>query len=304
METPTTNNETAHVCGGVPCVIVRNMPDADYRAANRASKHLLDVFMKNPYAFASKVRAGEPLFDEPSAEMITGSAAHCLLLTPEAFAADFAVLPETITTRRGKAWDAFRDENAGKQILKAEEVNTATFVAKAVQDIHALYAVLQDTPRDAREVSLFCELEGVPFKARIDWLHGLSIYDLKTASDASPEAFARACDEYGYDIQAAAYFEACYACRIEATSFRFVVVEKKFPYSVAIYDAHRDSDFVRAGRLELHKRLALYKRYLDEGVDAFAESGVPVWTSAEIALPAWSKRLRALRDSEEAPFGE
>jgi exodeoxyribonuclease VIII len=75
---------------------------------------------------------------------------------------------------------------------------------------------------------------------RADWVarqqDGVILLDGKTASDASPDGFARAVVQYRYDIQAAWYslgYEL--ATGMPVLGFVFACVESEYPYAAAAY---------------------------------------------------------------------
>ncbi len=78
----------------------------------------------------------------------------------------------------------------------------------------------------------------LPLKGRLDWLGDAGIVELKTATDARKDYFARDVRRYGYHVSAAYYrmlaseHPGTPALDIPHT---FVVVETKPPYAVAIY---------------------------------------------------------------------
>ena len=78
-----------------------------------------------------------------------------------------------------------------------------------------------------------------PLKGRLDWLNPQpAIVELKTAADASQEAFLRAVYRYGYHLSAAYYrmlVGQTTGTPEAAIPHTFVVVETHYPYAVAVY---------------------------------------------------------------------
>lgn len=87
------------------------------------------------------------------------------------------------------------------------------------------------------EVSLYWvdDDTGVTCRGRIDWLHPSAIVDVKTARDASPYGFAKACADYGYRESAAHYSNGVEVLTGKRLPFWLVVVEVTAPYLVAMY---------------------------------------------------------------------
>lgn len=279
--------------------IVFNLPDKEYHASTRISKHALDEFTASPYAFFARRVAGTHV-EEQNEAFDLGTAVHAAILEPTRYAREFVVQPDHIKVRRGNAWIAFQAENEGKTIIKPEHADFVRGAKEALsRNAHAT-KLLEASP--IREATFFWEhkdFPGIELKSRIDFAskNGRVIGDLKTAASANPTDFAKACDEYGYDVQAAFYIDAARQCGMHAEMFAFIVVEKTFPFTPWVYTVDADSDFVRAGRLEYRRRLKHFAEVskMDPATEPlnFIESG--------IALPAWSRRLKALR---EAPAEE
>lgn len=300
METDTEITELKNAQKKVTLEFFKSMKDGDsfsvpgldeafYHSIDRVSKHTLDEFAKNPYAFARRIaEKREP--EAPSAAMRLGSAIHAALLTPEIFEEKFVTMPESIKTRRGKAWDEFLANNAGKEILSLDEVDAVNGVLARQKDTGL--DQLDCIRLDDREKSIFWNEDGIAFKARIDAMDYESgeIIDIKTTKDASPDAFARSCDEFGYAIQGAMYLRAAKAFEKKKFSkFKIIAVETSFPFSVGIYTWGEESDFIRAGAKELDRRIAEYAAWKTGLFEAPTQ-----WNVEDLQLPPWSKILKNL----------
>lgn len=264
------------------------VPEAEYHALPRLSKHALDDFAKCPYAFfRRKAEPDKAPAPEQTDAFDIGTLVHAAVLEPERFGAEFVALPADIKTRRGKAYDAFVAENAGKTVVKGEHRDLAVEISAALSACPPAARVLNLCPR--REVSLLWSEPASPMKARVDFMSpsGVVIGDLKTANDASPDAFVKAADAFGYDIQAATYLRAARALGMSPELFVFIVVEKTFPFTAGVYAFDADCDFVRAGENALLSRLAAYGEYQanpKKAIEPFA------WEAKNLSLPPWSKR--------------
>ena len=275
-------------------------PDASYRRIDRLSKHALDDFWKNPYAFVARKVAGTKPVSDDSPALAAGRAVHAATLTPDAFASQYAIQPEHIKVRRGKEWELFSASAAAqdREVIRKDDFDFASRVAEAVAASSNGKSLLKTVP--LREVSLLWtetteSYEAVRMKARVDFMskNGVIVGDLKTTSDASPEAFARDADAFGYDIQAAVYLRALRANGFSPSVFVFLVVEKEFPFVVSSYSFDSDSEFIRAGELAFVTRIEEYARIMRD--PAGYASRAQGWTSHNLDLPSWSKRLAALR---------
>ena len=272
--------------------IFDNIPEAEYRALPRLSKHELDDFAKCPYAFfRRKLEPDKAPAPEQTDAFDIGTLVHAAVLEPARFDAEFVALPADIKTRRGKAYDAFVAENAGKTVVKGEHRDLAVELGAALAACPPAARVLDLCSR--REVSLLWEEPAAAMKARVDFMskNGAVLGDLKTAQDSSPEAFSKTADAFGYDIQAATYLRAARALGMDPAMFVFIVVEKAFPFTTGVYIFDADCDFVRAGENALLSRLAAYGEYKAnprKALEPFA------WEARNLSLPAWSARAKAI----------
>lgn len=275
---------------------LHGLHDVAYRAIKRVSKHDTDLFAKNPYAWMQSLE--NPIEEEPTPAMQFGTAVHAAILEPDKYAKEFAVMPDTIKTRRGKEWDAFKAEHEGATIIKAEEAQLIEGICATLRKNDIAQKILDATAQEWREVSIMFQLCGVECKSRIDGITvDGTVWDLKTAADVSPDAFMRSCDDFAYDVQAAMYIRAAEAAGINVTNFAFVAVEKTFPFTPGIYTFSRDSDFVRAGEMELLRRLGDIARW--KRGDMLIPAG---FVEHNLPLPPWSKRAKRLAEVQAAPF--
>lgn len=113
--------------------------------------------------------------------------------------------------------------------------------------------------------------------------------DLKTAEDASVEAFSRSAAQYGYHIAAALtvdMLEAIYSFGLPY-EFIFIVQEKKPPYAFNIFKA--SEEFIAQGRHEYQALMMLW----GDAVKSGEFKGYQVWVQdkddiVELDLPAYA----------------
>lgn len=258
-----------------------NLPFADYKTMGGVNWSSLKHMGHSPAHFqAHQLEPGEPTED-----MRTGSALHCLALEGEAaYLSRFAVAPKcNRRTNDGKAtWAAFVEANTDKEIITQEQDALARSMTEAVLShpkAGRLLALCSE-----REVSLQWEdpSTGVLCKGRLDALnakHGL-VLDLKTAKDASPRGFARAAADLQYHGQAAFYLNGLAADGIEA-EFLFLAVEKAPPFAVGVY--HIGGEELEAGR-------RLVAQYLDLFAHCTATGEWPGYLAdvQSLTLPRWA----------------
>lgn len=277
-----------------PNEIIRGMTDEEYFAVDRLSKHDTDLFDKNPHAFFLRKDLPPP---EPTEAMRIGSALHMKILRPDLFERSYAVIPESFKVCRGKEWEAYKAEHEGLELIKIGQFQRIQGMAAALAQTEEVRGVFESAPLSDREVALFSEFNGIPVKSKVDMISGLAdtLIDVKTASNASPEAFMRQAAELSYDVQAAFYIRNAENNGLRVDSFAFYVVETEFPYTTGIYTFSRTSDFVAAGELELSRRLKNYADVVNAEEDVL-KSG---WSAQDLPLPPWSKHLINLKEARK-----
>ncbi len=222
---------------------------------------------------------------DPTPAMQFGTAVHCGVLQPEL---ELVIKAPEINkrTKDGKAeWDAFLAEHGDhKIILSIDDWERAGNCIAAVR-AHPMASKLLDGA-DVEE-SLFW-IDGkyqVPRKVRWDARKLGGITDLKTTTDASPEAFGRACASFMYHVQEANYREAAEAVLNESPKFfAFVVVESEPPHAVACY--HLPPEAVRVGQGWMDVALERYAKALQTG----KYPGYPE-TIEQVPFPRWALRI-------------
>lgn len=229
--------------------MISEIPFAEYLAMDAVSQSTLKRLLSQ-----SPAHCRIPVEETP--EMAFGTAFHTLLLEPERFDSEYFLLPDNI--RRGtKVWEIAEKESAGRAMLKPDDADRLSAMRDAVLNHRAASALLSD---GRPEVSCFWTDAdtGLQCKGRFDWLSPLGcIVDIKTTTDASPEAFQRRVANSLYHLQAAMYQEG-YAANHggQAIDFVFIAVEKTPPYGVACYEL--PAEFIAAGSELLRQGLESY----------------------------------------------
>lgn len=134
--------------------------------------------------------------------------------------------------RRGKAWESFAEENAGREIVTQKEVAKVTAIANAVMGDPVAAPYLVGRTEHAVEWSMFgrkCATRG------IDVLGPNWITDLKTTNCAEPNAFRRAALRMGYHAQLAMYRDAAASLGVRADFGIIVAVETAPPFAVTVH---------------------------------------------------------------------
>ena len=172
-----------------------------------------------------------------------GRAAHRAVLGAGgdyvAYPAEYLASNGAASTKEAKAW-AEEQRAAGRTPLKADEVDQVGAMADAVQRQIAAMGIKLDPARS--ELVALAEVDGIWCRAMIDNAPAdprLPLYDIKSTTDASPEALAKTIATYGYDVQAAHYLAVWKAATGEDRKFRMIFVEKEAPFGVSVAELYR-----------------------------------------------------------------
>ena len=257
-----------------------DMPASVYHAAEALSASGAKLLLRSPAHYLAAKAAPK----EPTPAMRLGTLTHALILEPETFDAEFAVMPkfDRRTTIGKKAAEEFEQDHAGKTIVDEVSYEKAKAIAASVRRHPLVAAGLAD---GNAEVSLFWDQHGVPCKARCDYMTGSTILDVKTCADASPEGFARQIANFQYHLQAAHYaagFREVVGWDLDR--FIFIAVESDAPHAVGVYSL--DARSLQSGRLLMERAAAAYRTALAQPKDA------PAFYSdmlVEISVPSWAQ---------------
>jgi hypothetical protein len=259
---------------------------------------------------------------QDSRALTIGRAIHTTILEPDSFDSNFTVAGQCEATKK----DGARCTNAGLQLHNALGWLCGTHangkgiaydwcdtqfvlppadleLCKKIRDsvfMHSSAGKLLFGDNGANELSLSWRdpETGVPCKARIDHLNpvmeGGAIVDIKSARDASEDAFMRAIFEHGYHRAAAHYLAGCAEVAIPAAHWMFVAVEKEPPYAVGVYRLTEGA--IDAGRDQVRKMMPRY-------ADCRARNVWPAYADrvVDIAIPdyGWSKIEQELQKEDE-----
>lgn len=255
-----------------------NIPAADYHKVEALSASGAKLLMRS----AAHWRAAQEQPMRQTPNMLLGTVVHGLVLEPETFANEIAVAPkfDKRTTFGKKAAEEFEANASGKLVVDEEMHDRARRIADAVRN-HA-FVKEELTDDGASEVTFFWEQYGLPCKARMDYVRGSSIFDLKTCQDASPEGFARQIANFSYHAQAAHYMAGYRETSgWDADRFVFIAVETEPPYATGVYML--DPPALQSGRTMMEIAAARYAQARQGGTFAgYAEEVI------ELSLPGWS----------------
>ena len=252
----------------------------EYHKASGVSKSQLDQMAKSPAHYLASLTT--PRKETPA--MRVGSIFHGMVLEPERV--KIAVAPVCDKrTKDGKAtWEAFCQDNAGAEIVTAEEGEMLSGMAASVQ-AHPAASALLSGPGIAEGSAWWCdEQSGELCRCRPDFYRqdlGI-IVDLKTTEDASPSGFARSVWKYAYHRQAAFYADGVGSSTGDIVKgFVFVCVEKSAPFATAVYSLDMQGE--EAGRVS-------YRELLLNLADCKINRNFPAYSNKIeiISLPAYA----------------
>ncbi len=242
--------------------IIPNMPEAEYHAHPAMSKSKLWPMRQSAAHFLYNLNSS---MSEPTPQMFLGTLVHCLVFETEQTELRYFVGHEPDVNKRTKAgkaeFEEWKNRHKGLLYVAPDVFATACEMAKNVLN-HPMLREIFDARIGWPECSIFWHdaRTGIECKARVDLLissMGFAI-DLKTAADASPSGFSRACANFGYYLQDAHYMEGLRnVMSLETVNpMLFVVVENKPPYAVGLYTLDDDSRaFAERERQRLMQRV-------------------------------------------------
>lgn len=229
-----------------------------------------------------------------------GRAAHRAVLGK---GGDFVAYPEHVLAKNGAASTAAAKEWAeeararGWTPIKADEVEAVHDMSGEIMG--RLSAMGITFPPSRSELTAIAEIDGVMCRAMID--HAPEdprqpLWDLKTTTDASPDAVIRAITTYGYDIQAAHYLSVWKAATGESRRFRFIIVEKDAPHEVSVVELLNDLDDEADWFADAGSKCAEARRIWGECLRDGQWPGYPRQI-ALVGAPVWHRRNWADRET-------
>ncbi len=263
-----------------------------FQDATCVSNSMMRVFNRSVVEYHGRFITGTISAPKPSAEMRLGTLLHAALLEPERWSDRRAGLVLDGRTKAGKLERALHEEY---QKVHPECLTVTDEEEAAVLAMHAA-VMAKPEAADALALPGICEgpirwqdeTSGLWLKAKPDKAcsNGL-ILDLKTSADPRPEAFARSCVNFGYDMQCAHYLAGCWQAVRADGPFAFLVVGNRPPHEVGLYVL--DAEAVELGRKKITKLLSelaeCYSRnQWPSRLQGIQELSLPRWAFANIQL--------------------
>ena len=248
------------------------MTNNEYRAVEAVSRSDLWYLSKTPLHY--KAHMDEPE-DESTPALIFGSAQHKMVLEPDEFDKEYAVLPSGIDrrTKDGKEKFAkFIEKAAGRTVITEEQYLQILEMMAALKRNPVACELL----RGEHEASFFWKDQdtGIMCKIRPDVITSYDgkpyLVDYKTTDSCADGHFEASCRRYGYKLQAGMYTEGMFQTMLQEYGFAFIAQEKTAPYAVRVYIC--DQDFINEGH-DLFRTYMGTLKYCDETGDWYGYEG-------------------------------
>ena len=223
----------------------------------------------------------------PKREFDLGHAAHLLVLGegPEIDVLDF----DNYLTKPAKLARAEAYEMGVVPLLRHEfeQVQAMATAVREHPDAGALLAM-----QGLAEQSIYWTDPATRVRCRVrpDWLvqhpQVTLVVDLKTTTDASPDACSKAIESHSYHQQGALYIDGVQAAGLapEGARFIWIFVSKKAPHLVTVRElADQDQDI---GRARNDRALRIYRECEQTGL--WPDWTGPVPTIPQLGMPAWA----------------
>lgn len=260
-----------------------------------------ELLGKSPLHAWTKSPRLNPNYDPTDSKTFDiGRAAHRAVLGRGgdyvAYPAELLGADGAASTKAAKEW-AEEQRATGRTPLKADDVDAVGQIELSVRAKLARMRVADFSP-DRSEVVAVAEIDGIWCRAMIDHAPTdprFPLYDLKTCTDASPDAVVKAIATYRYDVQAAHYLDVWQAATGERRKFRFVFVEKEPPFEVAVVELYEkpgdEADWFDHARADIADARRVWGECLTSGVwpgypDRVAVVGAPGWHTAKLEAKA------------------
>lgn len=266
--------------------IYLDLSNEDYHSGPGVSKSgLWTLQTKSPAHYKFGVRKQTASFD-------FGNAAHLAILEPNEFEARVHRGPDD---RRGNKWKDAAEwcASEGKLILTSGDYDDVLALRDTVHADAWINSIITGG-KPVVEASGYAidEATGELVRVRPDFYRedlGI-ILDLKTATSAHPDAFARSIVDYGYHAQEAIYSDVWRSLGKPVVGFVFLAVEKETPYAKGLYEL--PPSIVEEGR-------AMMRQALDTYASCRAADNWPAYGDGvqELSFKRWAYRLTEAPDA-------
>ena len=210
---------------------------------------------------------------EPSEDMVLGSAFHKIVLEPETFDKEFMIMPHfDRRTKEGRlGYENLMNKVQGECITLITKEQYDTICGMRDSIMSNPYARKLINGNIEQSMYFTDDLTKVECKCRPDVWRKVAdrvvITDLKSAKSVMPNDFMRDCVKYHYDLQTAMYREGAgkvLGVPKDNIDFVFIAVEKKPPYLLNIMQA--DTYVIQKGEADFREYIGTYAECKADGV--------------------------------------
>ena len=207
---------------------------------------------------------------EPSEDMVLGSAFHKIVLEPETFDKEFMIMPHfDRRTKEGRlGYENLMNKVQGECITLITKEQYDTICGMRDSIMANPYARKLINGNIEQSMYFTDDLTKVECKCRPDVWRKVAdrvvITDLKSAKSVMPNDFMRDCVKYHYDLQTAMYREGVSKnlnMPKDNIDFVFIAVEKKPPYLLNIMQA--DTYVIQKGEADFREYIGTYAECLE-----------------------------------------
>lgn len=210
---------------------------------------------------------------DPSEDMVLGSAFHKIVLEPETFDKEFMIMPHfDRRTKEGRlGYENLMNKVQGECITLITKEQYDTICGMRDSIMSNPYARKLINGNVEQSMYFTDDLTKVECKCRPDVWRKVAdrvvITDLKSAKSVMPNEFMRDCVKYHYDLQTAMYRDG--ASKVlgvpkDNIDFVFIAVEKKPPYLLNIMQA--DTYVIQKGEADFREYIGTYAECKADGV--------------------------------------
>lgn len=208
---------------------------------------------------------------EPSDDLIVGSAFHKIVLEPETFYDEFAVMPnvDRRTTKGKMEYAEFIEQSQGKSVINQDQFYMICAMRDSVMSNKYAKKLIQGNIEQS--FYFVDDLTKEPCKCRPDVWRKVAdrvvIIDLKSCKSALPLDFCRDVVKYHYDLQCAMYRDGVskvLGVPKENIDFVFIACEKKAPFLVNVMQA--DTYVIQNGEAKFREYIGTLKECKETSV--------------------------------------
>lgn len=224
-----------------------------------------------------------------SRNFAVGRLVHSLVFEPDTVNDRYAIWDGGI--RRGKDWDAFKEERSPRTIVDQKEIAECRAMAQAVLK-NEIVSSYRRGGQFERAIFWRDSATGLRCKARPDWINEerRTLIDLKSCLSIEERMFGKVAARYGYHCQLAHYANGIETVLgWKPAEVMIVAVEKEAPHDVAVFDLSEDEMW--AGAEEVAELLGKVERCqrLEEWPGRYEDK-------RPLHLPAWVFPSESLDD--------